>query len=370
MPKVLLVSGSLPPIRCGVGYYAESLSRELAKKKVDFEILSTEGVDKGLPAPLLSVPDWKIGSLPKMLSAVRQSGADIVHIQYPAVGYRRQLGINLLPYVLRLLCSDVKILITLHEYHDSRALGRLRDYITVVPAHRLILSNAADKLALPVRLSLKSRIVPIGSNLEKAAKRPKTYEAVLRKHRLDPQKPTILFFGFAHPAKHLEILLQAMAEPFLAGWQLLLLSDLKQESRYHQGLMALIELINQDGVRVAATGFLPDEQVSEILQGGRYFVLPQTSPINAKSSTAIAAVQHGLILVTRGGQPKLVEPFKHLENCYLLDEMSAPAIAGAIERLEKSAAERQKITAGTKKLADYFSWKHIAAEHLRIYKEL
>jgi glycosyltransferase involved in cell wall biosynthesis len=368
MKKLVLISGSLPPIRCGVGYYSVRLSHELAEQNVDFEILSTKGVNDDMPAPLLKVPDWKIRSLPKMLSAIKASRAEIIHIQYPAVGYRRHLGINLLPLILRLFKPRLKVLVTLHEYHDSRWLGRCRDFITAALAHKIIVSNYADKQSLPRRLSRKAELIPIGSNLTKVAKKAGVYTEILKHHKLDTKKPTILFFGFAYPAKGLEILIQAMDQPFLAGWQLLLLSSLDDANSYHRELLGQMAKINRDKPRVAAAGFLDDGAVSAILQQGRYFVLPQSSPINAKSSTAIAAVQHNLTLISRASsQPELTAPFSHLENCFLLPEVTAEAIAAAIKELEELSGERQKIVNGTKKLEAYFSWNNIAKEHIKIY---
>jgi len=371
MKKVLLVAGSLPPIKCGVGYYSARLSRELTGQKVDFEVLSTKGVNEGMQAPLLTVPNWKIRSLPKMLAAIDKSQAEIIHIQYPAVGYRRSLGVNLLPYALRILKPRLKVIVTLHEYHGSRWLGRGRDFITVVPTHKIIVSNQADKQALPKWLSKKAQLIPIGSNLTKAAKTPGVYAEILTHNKLEPKKPTILFFGFAYPAKGLEVLLQAMKQPFLADWQLLLLSGLDHSNSYHRNLLSRIDEINRPKPRVAAAGFLDDSTVSAVLQEGRYFVLPQSSLVNAKSSTAIAAVQHNLVLITRGSdQPELIAPFAHLKNCFLLAEMTAEAISEAIERLEDLPAERKRIIDGTKELEDYFSWSNIVQKHIKLYERL
>lgn len=370
MKKVLLISGSLPPIRCGVGYYTARLCRELKAEHLDFEVLSTKGVNDDVPAKLLTIPNWKIRSLPKILAAIKESGAKIIHIQYPAVGYGRQLGINLLPHLLRILRPRLEIIVTLHEYHGSRRLGRWRDLITVAPAQKIVISNQADRSALPNWLARKSKLIPIGSNLEKVSKNPKVFADIMREHKLDAKKPTILFFGFAYPAKGLENLLKAMSQPYLADWQLLLLSSLDKNDAYHKSLLNQIEDLNRDNNRIAVAGFLPDEQVSAILQEGRYFVLPQSMPVTAKSGTAIAAAQHNLIMISCGGQdPELSMPFKHLANCFLATGMTAEFIANAIEQLENSSSSRQIILDGSKKLEQYFSWPHIVDEHLKMYGE-
>jgi len=370
MKKVLMITGSLPPIRCGVGYYAERLSRELAAGGLEFSILSTKGVDKDTPAPLLTVPNWKIRSLPKMLSAIKKSEAEIIHIQYPTVGYRRQLGINLLPYVLRLTKPHLKILITLHEYHQSRWIGRWRNSITIWPAHLIFVSNHLDKLMLR-RLGGKVLIVPIGANFDVAPRNPEFFKKILRSQKLDPNKPTLIFFGYAFPSKKLELLLDALGEPELKCYQALLLASLDKKTQYQRALQKQVDRLNRDSPRVGTTGFLEGEDVSAIMQEVKYFVLPLDQPISAKSGTAIAAVQNGMIVVSRGAaQPDATAPFAHLKNCYLLDEVSGRTIASTIKHLDNSPDETRTILQGAAELKNYFSWPHIIKEHLRIYGEL
>src|SRR6185437_1073881 len=203
MKKVLMISGSLPPIKCGVGYYTQRLLQELSGR-AEVEVLSTTGVNDDLSQKLYTVNDWRLGSLPKILSIVKSSGAGIVHVQYPAVGYKRNLGINLLPYALRILHPKLKIIVTLHEYHESRWLGRWRDSITVLPAHKIIVSNQSDWLALK-SLRSKVELVPIGPNFDKAPKDPEYFGRLMAKHKLDMTKTTVLFFGFAERNKQLEV---------------------------------------------------------------------------------------------------------------------------------------------------------------------
>jgi glycosyltransferase involved in cell wall biosynthesis len=370
LKKVLLVSGSLPPIRCGVGYYASRLSRELASTGLDFEILSTEGVDADTAAPLRVIPNWRIGSLPKMLAAIRASRAEIVHIQYPAVGYRRQLGINLLPYALRLFRPGLKIIVTLHEYHQSRFIGRLRNRFTIWPAHKIIVSNQPDKRMLG-RPDRKVVIVPIGANFDTAPRRPEVFKRILKQHKLDPSARTIIFFGYAFPGKNLEALLAALDQPGLAEYQLLIFPDIDAKSDYHKMLRAKITTLNQSRPRVGVHGFLDEADASAVLQEGRYFVLPTSRPLSAKSGTAIAGIENGLTLISRAAQqPSDSLPFVHMKNSYLLDETNPAAIVEAITRLDAAPDELRVIQSGVKELKKYFSWPNIARQHLKVYEEL
>jgi glycosyltransferase involved in cell wall biosynthesis len=369
MKKVLLVSGSLPPIRCGVGFYTAKLSRQLAEAGLDFELLSTRGVDSDTAAPLRAVPNWKVISLPKIIKAIKRSGAQIIHIQYPAVGYRRQLGINLLPYALRLFKPKLKIVITLHEYHQSRLLGRLRNRITIWPAHRIIVSNQPD-LNMLKRHGRKVSIIPIGANFESVKRRPELFKTIMKRNKLDPAGKTLIFFGYAFPAKRLEILLDALAQPALQDYQLLIFPEIDDKSAYHRMLKAKVGELNQSRPRVGINKFLDGPDASAVLQESKYFVLPNSRPLSAKSGTAIAAIENGLILISRAG-PKAEDslPFVHLKNCYLLDDVSPASVAGAIKELDDSAEKAALIQRGGKELAGYFSWSNIVNRHLQIYKE-
>jgi len=366
--KILLISGSLPPIKCGVGYYTHRLINEL--NSVQLAIISTQGVKHDFSYPLYTVPDWKIRRLPKLLQLIKVLSPSVVHIQYPTVGYQRHLGINLLPLLLRLLNHKSSLIITLHEYHESRLLGKFRNFLTVFPADKIIVSNIADKKTLPNWISKKTKIIPIGSNLTKVPRNKKIYIDVIRRAKLNTKTRVLFYFGFAFPNKGLESLLEAMKEPYLSKWQLLLLTSLDRNDRYHKKLKATIEGVNKYGIRIGVTGFLSDKIVSAVLQEGEYFILPSPKPLTAKSGTAIAAIQHNLVLIAkRSESPEINEPFKHLHNCYLVNDLKSSTIAKSIKLLENSPSIKQVIIKETKSLMKYFSWRHITIQHLKLYEK-
>jgi glycosyltransferase involved in cell wall biosynthesis len=372
MKKILMISGSLPPIRCGVGYYTHRLLMNFKSSNIEFDILTSAGADSDFKqSRYFSVADWKIRRVPRLIRHARHSGAELIHIQYPTVPYKRQLGINLLPWLIRLFIPRVKLIVTLHEYYGSSRLGRMRSRLTARPAKRIIVSNNWDYYSLPNRLRKRSVIIPIGSNLDIAPRSTAKYTGLLKKNGLDPELPTIIFFGFAFPNKGLENLINAMAAPTLDDWQLLLLSSLEENDDYQRNLIGLIKKLNKEKRKAAVAGFLSDEEVSIALQEGKYFILPQPLPLSPKSSTAIAAVQHGLIVVSTGSDtPKMQLPFKHEENCYLLDSMTPEGIAKSIASIETDPKLRREIGEGLKDLQKYFGWENIVEAHERLYEEL
>lgn len=366
MKNITFITGSLPPIRCGVGFYARALLGRLQQEGITPRVLTSAAASDDLPGfEVTRLPSWKLGQLPRIARTVKAQRPDIVHIQYPGVGYGRQLGINLLPFWLRLSLPKARLVISLHEYHDSRLLGRIRDLITVTAARQIIVSNQADRQALPFWLRRRTVVIPIGSNIPKLPRDRRRYEAIMRGQGLDPTRPALLFFGFAEPSKGLETLLGALAK--VPGLQVLLMTGLDQNNSYQRRLAEQVAELNKTAPRVGVTGFLPDNDISAVLQEGDYFVLPQPKPLTAKASTAITAVDHGLVVLSSGSaQPDISLPYISGQNSLLLAPMSVDSLTQRLQAIA-GTAPTAALKNGVADLAQYFSWDNIVRKQREIY---
>jgi glycosyltransferase involved in cell wall biosynthesis len=367
--KVLFISGSMPPIQCGIGYYTSRLLRTLTTTdpSVEYELLTSEGTDSFPEVPTSKVNRWSIASLPRLLRQVKRVSPEIIHVEYPAVGYGRSLGINLLGYVLRLF-TDKKLVVTLHEYHQSRWVGRARNLLTIAPYHKIVVSNEADVRAL--KLFRKRLVVmPIGSNLPSgnALNAPK----VFNDYGLDSTEKTLCFFGFPFQGKGLETLLNAAQE--LKDYQVLLLSAKDESNPYHKQLGARVEDLRNAGVRIGWTGFLDDQTVADVCayQSDKLlFVFPQNATLTAKAGTVIAAVINGQIVIAKDGDPRLTTPYINRTNCYLINPMNTTEVAEAVRAIESNEEMRKLIRQEALKLNEYFSWDSIANKHRSLYRSL
>jgi glycosyltransferase involved in cell wall biosynthesis len=365
---IIFIAGSLPPMLCGVGFYSNIVLNKLLGLGLKVELIKTKGT-KNYPKVTrsLALDNWKIKQVGKMYRFIKQGSANIVHIEYPAIGYKRELGINILPYLVRAFMPSKKIVVTLHEYHGSPLLGRARDVITSLPAHQIFISNQLDKDSLPSVLSKKADVVPIGSNIPVVKNNLKKFAGIVKSAGLDPKRKCLVFFGFPHPAKNLDEAIKAMAE--VPKQQLLIIAELKKDNEYQN---YLLDLINESPAkkRIGFAGrFLADPEVSIVLQNCRYCVLPQAVPITAKTGSGLAAVLHGNILIT-SGEARGSLPFKSGANCYFVKSPSANEIAKAINRLESDASLRKQIVAGAKELANRFDWDAIIEQHTKTYEAL
>lgn len=361
MTKTLYISGSMPPLHCGVGFYTNRLLDYL---EPGFDLLTSQGLDTHKSASkTLYTPDWKIRRLIALVKVCKQGNYDIIHVQYPAKGYKRNLGINTLTHLVRLFTKS-KVVVTLHEYHGSGLLGKTRNLITALPAHRIIVSNPYDLDSLPWILKRNAKIIPIGSNIIKANKNAGFYNELLKEAGFSKSKTSAVFFGFAFPNKGLETLIEA-AE--MGNFQVILLSDLNPVDSYQHELLEKIGKARKKSAKIYPAGYLDDKAVSAVLQEADCFVLPQPLPLTAKSGTAIAAALHRLpIISTAATKPELNLPYINNQNSILLKEMSPSKLSDAITALQSAKISNAELN----KLAEYFSWEDIAAKHELLYKEL
>lgn len=359
MKKILMVSGSMPPLKCGIGYYTDRL---LDHADFAFDLLTTTGLNDHKQAGKTHyIPNWKLTSLPALFQTCRQYR--VVHVQYPAVGYHRNLGINFLPYLLRWF-SSAKIIVTLHEYHGSGILGRTRNFITALASHQVIVSNQYDATKLPWILRRKARVIPIGSNIARVPRDKAYYASTLKQAGFSGSDKVGVFFGFAFPSKGLETAILAAAQ---AKLQLLLLTELNEDNSYHQTLLTLITQANKDGAKIHVAGYESEQSVSKILQEADYFVLPQQIPLTGKSGTAIAAATHGLTVIsTAADDPDLNLPYIHGFNAVLVHPTNTETLASAIANLNQSDINEGALA----ELGDYFAWDKIVKSHKLLYKEI
>jgi len=363
--RVLLINGSSKPLKCGVGYYGDILAHELAKS-CDIQLLTTSGLgDEKNIAGLHHTDNWKISSLPKIIKIIRSVNPNVVHIQYPAVGYGRQLGINLLPLCLRFLANKTPVVVTLHEYYGSAMLGKIRNIITVFAAKKIIVSNQYDKDALPGFFQKKSSIIPIGHTFSPSAKNRAAYDTYIASVGLSTTKPVIAYFGFVNPSKGLDVLVRSATK---INAQILILADLSVSNTYHNKLLSDIKIANEQGATIHVAGFLNDTMLSQILHECTLFALAQPLPLTAKSSTAIVAAEHGLVIVSTAAKNPIYNlPYVGGKNSILLHDMTEHMFTKACNDIINDPKKLQNLKKNLPDLTANFKWSSISKKHIVLY---
>lgn len=298
LPHVLLVTGSYPPMFCGVGDHAAGLARAVAAtgqwrvsvltSSAAKPAISGDGVDV-----LAQVREWSLGALPTIVRDVRSIKPDLVHIQVPTQGYGRGLAPWLLPLALK--CSGFRVIQTWHEYVPHAY--SMRPFLLALAASDVLVVRPDYEKRLPWlhRWAMRSaRIIELAPASQiPASGMNDAQRASMRRQLADGAERLVGYFGFAYPHKRIELLFEA-CDP--ARTRLLLMTQLSASDPYHAQLMRLAAQPEWSG-RVTVTGFLGPEAVADYLTASDDVVLPFASGGGSWNSSLHAVQIQGTHLI-------------------------------------------------------------------------
>jgi glycosyltransferase involved in cell wall biosynthesis len=176
--KILLITGSYPPDICGVADYTAALEKHLRRA--------------GVTVSAYSGRRWDLRNAARIAHELRASGADILHMQYPARGYGWKLG----PQLLGMLQP---LVMTIHECSQAHILRRLSLYPFTWRAEKIIFTNEYERRYVQQfvpSIEYRSAVIPIGNNV------PVASGQVGRLHNV------VTYFGLIRPQKGLEQVLE------------------------------------------------------------------------------------------------------------------------------------------------------------------
>lgn len=393
--RVGLLCGYLNPRRDGVADYTRRLAVHLRAAGLEPVVVTTHEWATAAAEGAVGVTDrWRVRGVAAAARALRRLDLDLLHVQYaPSVfGFSRAVG--LLPLVLP---RHLPLVATLHEYGvwpgdgvDHRTRSRLwaaAEHRFPVDRETLLLTHRADSLLVPSseHLDVLARrfprrpppalVVPIGLNLEVAPGGQAQARADVRRELgASSGAPLIAFFGFLHPAKALDRLIEATAA-LGAQWpdaQLLLVGGAESHSvdaaagrRLRQDLGRVGSACGMDG-RVHVTGYLPDAEVSRLLGAADVAAFPLDAGVTSKSGSLLAAFAAGVPVVATAPPGDLRRPVE-ADGVLRVPPRDTDALTDALRRvLGDSALADRLVSAGRAVVAEH-GWEGIAATHAELY---
>lgn len=395
--RVALVSGQHDPLRDGVSDYTRRLALELEVAHVKTVVITTRGRAAEASDAFGVARAWTAVGVARTARLLRELGPDVVHVQFApsAYGFRGEIG--LLPLLLR---SGPPLVVTLHEYGwwswrprwlprplAEAAWSRLerrgwwdRETLLLVPRSAgVVVSNDAHASAVVGRLpgcrSCVTRI-PIGINLEVGTSGADR-AGVRAELQAPADAPLLVHFGFAHPNKGVEDLIETVGRLRRSHPDLRLLIVGGIESLALRGREAVAyhrrieQAIGDCGLERAVrfTGYQPAWEVSRLLGAADVAVLPFTHGTTAKSSSLLTVLAHGLPAVATVADPP--DPLLEDGRTALLVPRGDPAgLAAAIQRVLDDPRLRDRLAREGRKLAKRHDWARIAAAHRELYEEV
>lgn len=309
----------------GVRYLHVKRQCSLARDKLQLRLVKLPF----LPLPLACYRNPYVSGVLRHIAAEQP---DIVHIHNSPI------------YVLfvRKQFPQMKIVLHMHNRHLVRMNRSLAKKIVaqadaIVGVSQYIVNEISA--ALP---ECQSRCTCLYNGVDLNLFRPKAsfaIDAIKKKYNVHPAKKILLFAGRLIPQKGIHLLLQTLGKMDMPDWQMVIVGaswfQSKQESSYIKKLKALAAQMDNE---VVFTGYVPHEQMPEVLAMADFLVFPSIGPeALGLISLEAQAVGTPVICNAAGGAAETV---KEKQTGFINETLDEIGLHRALTEVQKISLER------------------------------
>ena len=329
---VAVTTGSRPPEVCGVGDYTEQLCLALCAI--------------GVNARLVHIGRPRLSDLPAIKRKIAETQADLIHIQYPTMGYGR----SLVPHLLSSPLIRIPRVVTLHEFSIFKFYWWPAFAAFAWGADARIFSNQIELSAFAANHPLRQGLdveIPIGSNIPVAP-------------AIKTRSDEVVYFGLIMPNKGLECFLDLaqLSNGGAANRRFLIIGSIPEKFQaFGRRICAKAEML---GIHVELN--LPPAQVARRLAAAQFAYLPFPAGACPKRGSMIAALVNGTVVLTRHA----ANTPDWLRGATVHVESPQDALM-KIKQLSADNQERLRVVSAARLLNERFSWPAIAAAHKSLY---
>jgi glycosyltransferase involved in cell wall biosynthesis len=331
--KVALIVGDNHTPFCGVKNYARSLAQALAEEEISARVVTPE--------------DWSPKSVFEFARQLRRENYDVVHLQYPSIGYRG----SLFPHVLGLMKVSDAAVVTIHEYSALPRLQRLSTHVLRATARRVIFCSEYERSLYNRQLQglgATQVVIPIGSNVP---------AAVTGGNR----DTTVVYFGQIRPRKGLEQFIE-LARTSLASQRGLSFHIMGSAPASQQNFMRELRQSAPAGLQWSLD--LDFDQVAAVLARSFAAYLPFPDGASERRGSMLAALTNGLPVISTIGEATPLE----MRPMFLASKSNDEALS-LLDGLAADSQRHASLCAASRSHAARYTWSAIAAQHVSAYEE-
>jgi glycosyltransferase involved in cell wall biosynthesis len=355
--RLMLVSGSVPPMRCGVGDYTAALARSLAESgRCQVAVLTSriEGPARAPGVEVLPLIDrWRTAGLARALGIVRAWQPEVLHVQYPSQGYDGALAL-LLGTAARWLLG-VRLVLTLHEPMD---------WDLQVPAMAALIRSASALIAVRPNLrdllhpwrgwmvaGKRLLVVPNATPLPRLVPTAERVRAVRERFGAGA-RALVAYFGYVHPGRAVHRLFE-IADP-RRHCLVIMGGAFDSSTAYFADVSVRAQADDWRG-SCTVTGFVPAAEAAEILACADAVVMPFELGGGSWNTSLLGARNQGTFVLTTAREAR---GYDARENVYY-------ARVGDVEEMRRALRQYQGKRCEP---ADIPTWDQVAARHMEIYR--
>jgi glycosyltransferase involved in cell wall biosynthesis len=272
---MLIITGTYPPRKCGVGDYCQNLLSTPQAK--DWKLYTDD--------------NWSISTFFKKIKKIKKTNSDIINIQYPTVGY----GKSILPHLLTIYLSKIlkkKVIITLHEYSQLGWKGKLATSIFLKFGTHIIFTTEFERqyaIQKYPKLTKNSSIIKIYSNILTNNKQPS----------FEQRSYDMGYFGYIRPEKGLEDYIETTKkiQKTNPNFKAYIMGQTQDEfEHYHKPLLKSLSNSN-----ITLLLNKSSQEVADILSQTKIAYLPYPDGLTERRGSFLASLLHHCIIVTTKG---------------------------------------------------------------------
>lgn len=357
--RVLIVTGSYPPMKCGIGDYSRNLTEALSLDSgINVGVLTSisgntiENTERFEISPIMT--RWSFFEVLKVIKFINRWKPNIVHIQHPTQGYRNGLLPWLFPIISFLMAK--KVVQTWHEGYGRRDALKLLLKSIVPSTLVFVRPNYKDILHPMLRWSLwgkKTVFIQNASSIPRVCLSQQEKDT-LKSRYLKNQKRLIVFLGFVYPHKGVELLFE-IASP--DSDHIVIVGEIDDKGACRQEITKRASS-NPWAGKITITGFLPANDAAALLAVADAVVLPFKGGAGEWNTSIHAAVLNGALVITTSLSPT---GYDKRRNVYFaeIDDIRGMRLA-----LATYAGTRREYDSDI----DVNEWQEIADQHCTLYK--
>ncbi|WP_422683914.1 glycosyltransferase [Candidatus Methylopumilus universalis] len=319
----MIITGSLPPMSCGVGDYTKRLAEELASDlNHEVIVLTSQGVFNDIFKfkVLSEILNWSILESLKYILILKKNKPDLIHIQFPTQGYGRGLLPFFIPFINFIF--RVKTVQTWHEVYSLKFLPLV--FFKSIFSGSIIItrekySTYLSKFFRFFLFKKKFHYIAVASNLPPVNLSKHSFSEVKSFYQKN-QSRLIVFFGFIYPNKGIELIF-SIADP--SKDQIVIAGNFGLNVDYNNQIHKLAFSKFWKG-KVLITGSLPEIEASKLLSVADTIILPFRNGVTGggESNGSIhAATTSGSFVITTSDE---IEGYDKERNIYFakIDDVS------------------------------------------------
>ncbi len=310
-----IVSPSYPPDHCGVGDHTSMLAATLAADGARVNVYTTRGAPRSTPPRVHVhpvVPHWQAVSMWTLASTITRTRPNVVLIQYVPFLYARHVGFAASFLALFLRLRGIAVVTIVHEPYVPLELNVKRFILSVAQRVMLVMLMLSSRRVAVTTMMLAHQLrrllpwfgervhrVPVGSNIVMHRIDQSERRALRGALGVAPDGAVLVFFGSLHETKLLGLILRTFVYLRESGVAATLLIVGQDQATFSAaaakaGLTVPAEVI--------CTGYATTEEVSHYLQCGDLMLAPFMDGVSTRRTTVVAALQHGLPVVSTEGR--------------------------------------------------------------------